>query len=165
MLRMALIASLVLFNISVWVGPAEVLAARGKAMPKSSPQHAVAERFVMEGDTESAAQEYQALLAVEPKNATYHAEYAMLCFNNGEGPIYALSDSFITFYTHTLKPAPSSPAALLFQKRRVIKILVLYLLKVCMSAVMVIRSARRLRILRSRRNTRHNFVSATTILV
>jgi len=84
MLRMALIASLVLFNISVWVGPAEVLAARGKAMLKSSPQHEAAERLVMDGDIESAAVKYQALLSAEPENATYHAEYGMLCFNNGE---------------------------------------------------------------------------------
>jgi hypothetical protein len=90
MLRMALIASLVLFNLSVWVGPAEVLAARGKAMLKSSPRHEVAERFVMEGAIESAAMEYQVLLQAEPENATYHAEYGMLCFNNGE----ALQKSF-----------------------------------------------------------------------
>ncbi len=29
MLRMALIASLIVLNLSVWMGPAEVLAARG----------------------------------------------------------------------------------------------------------------------------------------
>ena len=57
MLRMALIASLVLFNISVWVGPAEVLAARGKAMLSSSPRHEVAERFVLDGEIVSAAVE------------------------------------------------------------------------------------------------------------
>lgn len=84
MLRMALIASLVLFNISVWVGPAEVLAARGKAMLNSTPEHERAERFIMEGDIVSAAAEYQALIELEPDNATFHSEYGLLCFNNGE---------------------------------------------------------------------------------
>jgi tetratricopeptide (TPR) repeat protein len=81
---MALIASLVLFNISVWVGPAEVLAARGKAMLDSAPQHERAERFIMEGDIVSAATEYQALVEAEPDNASFRSEYGLLCFNNGK---------------------------------------------------------------------------------
>ena len=84
MLRITLIASLVLFNFSVWVGPAEVLATRGKAMLDSSPQHEDAERFILEGDIASAAAVYLALLRAEPQNAVLHAEYGLLCFNNGE---------------------------------------------------------------------------------
>lgn len=83
MLRITLIASLVLFNISVWVGPVEVIAARGKAMLDSPPQHERAERFIIEGDIVSAATEYQALVEFEPGNAIFRSEYGLLCFNNG----------------------------------------------------------------------------------
>lgn len=84
MLRIALIASLVLFNISVWVGPAEVLAARSKAMLNSTPQHDRAERYTLEGDIVSAAAEYQALVEAEPNNADFRSDYGLLCFNNGD---------------------------------------------------------------------------------
>lgn len=90
MLRMALIASLILFNFSVWVGPAEVLAARGKAMLDSSPRHEDAERFIMEGDIASAAALYQALLQAEPENVALHTEYGLLWLNNGATLQHAL---------------------------------------------------------------------------
>ena len=83
MLRIALIASLVLFNLSVWMGPAEVIAARGKAMLDIGPRYEHAQMYVMEDDIVSAAKEYQALVDAEPRNATFRSEYALLCFNNG----------------------------------------------------------------------------------
>lgn len=83
MLRMALIASLVLINLSVWTGPAEVLSARGKAMLDSRPDYERAQDYVMKGDIAEAASEYRGLIAATPDNASYHMEYGLLCYNNG----------------------------------------------------------------------------------
>lgn len=89
MLRISLIASLLILNLSVWVGPAEVLAARGKAMLDRRPQYERAQQYVMNNNVASAVREYQRLLKEEPNNAVYHTDYALLCFNNAE---YLLSD-------------------------------------------------------------------------
>lgn len=83
MLRMALIASLVLINLSVWTGPAEVLAARGKAMLDSRPDYERAQDCMMKGELPEAAREFQSLIAATPDNASYHMEYGLLCYNNG----------------------------------------------------------------------------------
>ncbi len=84
MLRMALIASLIVLNLSVWVGPAEVLAARGKALIERGPRYERAQQFVYKGEVKSALAEFQALIEAEPETAAYHAEYALLCYNEGE---------------------------------------------------------------------------------
>jgi len=81
MLRMALIASLIVLNLSVWTGPAEVLAARGKALIERGPRYERAQDYVYKGDVKSALAEYEALIEAEPQKAAYHAEYALLCYN------------------------------------------------------------------------------------
>lgn len=83
MLRMALIGSLILLNLSVWIGPAEVLAIRGKAILDNRPQHERAQKYLFNGDFESAVAEYEALIDVESGNVAFHTEYGMLWLNNG----------------------------------------------------------------------------------
>lgn len=90
MLRMALIASLVLINLSVWTGPAEVLAARGKAMLDSRPDYERAQDHMIKGELAEAAREFQSLIAETPDNASYHMEYGLLCYNNGPAMQIAL---------------------------------------------------------------------------
>lgn len=84
MLRMALIFSLILLNLSVWVGPAEVIAVRTRALLDARPQYERAQACVLDGDFKSAVAEYQALIQVEPENPLYRSELGLLCFNNGE---------------------------------------------------------------------------------
>jgi tetratricopeptide (TPR) repeat protein len=84
MLRMALIASLIVLNLSVWMGPAEVLAARGKALIDPAPRYDRAQQYAYKGDVKSALAEFEALIEAEPKNANYRAEYALLCYNESE---------------------------------------------------------------------------------
>lgn len=84
MLRMTLIASLVLFNLSVWMGPVEVLAARGKALIDPGPRYERAQDYVIKLKFGEAAQEYLALLEKEPDNLLYHTELGLLYYNNAE---------------------------------------------------------------------------------
>lgn len=84
MLRMALIASLIVLNLSVWTGPAEVLAARGKALLDRAPRQDRAQHYVFHGDWKAALTEYEALIAADPKNPAYRGEYALLCYNESE---------------------------------------------------------------------------------
>ena len=93
MLRMALIASLIVLNLSVWMGPAEVLAARGKALLDRAPRYERAQQYAYKGDVKSALAEYEALIQAEPKNASYRAEYALLCYNESDLLVGALGRS------------------------------------------------------------------------
>ncbi len=84
MLRLALIASLILLNLSVWTGPAVVLAARGKALMERGPSYERAQEYAYQGDVKAALAEYEALIGAEPKKAAYRADYALLCYNESE---------------------------------------------------------------------------------
>lgn len=85
MLRMAVIGSLVLVNIFVWMSPAERFMSSAMGVFDPAPRVERAEHFVVAGDLPAAFKEYQALVAAHPENGAYRYAFGIFCYINSKG--------------------------------------------------------------------------------
>lgn len=82
MLRTVTIATLVLLNCSVWLGPAERSVDFTIKAFADAPQLERAEHFVVAGDFEAAYDEYEALAKAHPDELLYRYEFGLFCYIN-----------------------------------------------------------------------------------
>ena len=84
MLRTAVVGSLVLVNISVWMGPAERFMSGAMSAFDPAPRVERAQHFVIAGDLPAAFKEYRALVAAHPENGAYRYEFGSFCYINSK---------------------------------------------------------------------------------